>query len=145
MERIAVMNNVLEKLILVLVLFGATALGHDRKDVDDISVLFGGEPEPMVNDERQFLRWKFTDVDTKEVITDLEALEAVVTFAGKEAGTFTARGPRREPGVYKTSHIFAVPGEGEVTLSFKREGNDKVYTVTFTFSVISRHELTIPR
>ncbi len=52
MERIAVMNNVLGKLILVSVLFGATAFGHDRKDVDDISVLFGGEPEPMVNDER---------------------------------------------------------------------------------------------
>ncbi len=99
----------------------------------------------MVNDERQFLRWKFTDVETNELITDLEALEAVVTFAGKEVGTFTARGPRRDPGVYKTSHIFAVPGEGEVTLSFKREGNDKIYTVTFSFSVISRHELIIPR
>ncbi len=139
------MNNMLSKLILVLIFFAATASSHDRKNVDDISVLFGGEPEPMVNDERQFLRWKFTDVETNELITDLEALEAVVTFAGKEVGTFTARGPRRDPGVYKTSHIFAVPGEGEVTLSFKREGNDKIYTVTFSFSVISRHELIIPR
>ena len=139
------MNNMLSKLVLVLIFFAATASSHDRKNVDDISVLFGGEPEPMVNDERQFLRWKFTDVETNELITDLEALEAVVTFAGKEVGTFTARGPRRDPGVYKTSHIFAVPGEGEVTLSFKREGNDKIYTVTFSFSVISRHELIIPR
>ena len=139
------MKDMLSKLILVLIFFGATAFGHDRKNVDDISVLFGGEPEPMVNDERQFLRWKFTDVETNELITDLEALEAVVTFAGKEVGAFTARGPRRDPGVYKTSHIFAVPGEGEVTLSFKREGNDKIYTVTFSFSVISRHNLIIPR
>ena len=79
------MNNMLSKLILVLIFFAATAFGHERKNVDDISVLFGGEPEPMVDDERQFLRWKFTDVDTNELITDLEALEAVVTFAGKEA------------------------------------------------------------
>ena len=86
------MNNMLSKLILVLIFFAATASSHDRKNVDDISVLFGGEPEPMVNDERQFLRWKFTDVETNELITDLEALEAVVTFAGKEVGTFTARG-----------------------------------------------------
>ena len=139
------MNNMLSKLILVLIFFAATASSHDRKNIDDISVLFGGEPEPMVNDERQFLRWKFTDVETNELITDLEALEAVVTFTGKKVGTFTARGPRRDPGVYKTSHIFAVPGEGEVTLSLKRKGNDKIYTVTFSFSVISRHELIIPR
>ncbi len=44
------MNNMLGKLILVLIFFAATAFGHDRKNVDDISVLFGGEPEPMVND-----------------------------------------------------------------------------------------------
>ena len=139
------MNNMLSKLILVLTFFGATAFGHDRTNVDDISVLFGGEPEPMVNDERQVLRWKFTDFDTNEIITDLETLEAVVTFAGKEAGTFTARGSRRDPGVYKTTHIFTMPGEGEVTLSFKRQGNDKIYTVTFSFSVMSRKELEIPR
>jgi len=139
------MNNILNNLILVLIFFAAAAFGHDRKSVDGISVLFGGEPEPMVNDERQGLVWKFTDVDTNELITDLEALEAVVTFAGKKAGTFAARGSRRDPGVYKTTHIFTTPGEGEVTLSFKQEGNDKVYSVTFSFSVHSRKELEIPR
>jgi len=81
------MRSLCSRLILVLIFFAATAFAHDRKNVDNISVLFGGEPEPMVNDERQFLRWKFTEVDTNELITDLEALEAVVTFAGKEAGT----------------------------------------------------------
>ena len=139
------MNKMLRKLILVLIFFAAMASSHDRKNVDDISVLFGGEPEPMVNDERQVLRWKFTDVETNELVTDLEALEAEVTFEGKVAGTFTARGSRRDPGVYKTTHIFTTPGEGEVTLSFKQEGNDKVYSVTFSFSVLSRKELEIPR
>lgn len=139
------MNIMLSKLILVFVFFAATASSHERKNVDDISVVFGGEPEPMVNDERQVLRWRFTNVDTNELVTDLEALEAVVTFEGKVAGTFTARGSRRDPGIYKTTHIFTSPGEGEVTLSFKQEGNDKVYSVTFSFSVLSRKELEIPR
>ena len=139
------MNNILSKLMLVFVFFAATASSHDRKDVDDFHVVFGGEPEPMVNDERQALSWRFTNIDTSELVTDLEALEAVVTFEGKVAGTFTARGSRRDPGIYKTTHIFTSPGEGEVTLSFKREGNDKVYSVTFSFSVLSRKELEIPR
>jgi hypothetical protein len=139
------MNNMLGKLILVLIFFGATAFGHDRTNVDDISVLFGGEPEPMVDAERQNLVWRFTDANTKEPITDLEALEAVITYDGKEFGAFTARGSRRDPGLYRTTHIFSIPGEGEVTLSFKREDNDKVYTVTFSFNVASRKELEIPR
>ena len=139
------MNNMLSKLILVLIFFAATAFGHDRTNVDDISVLFGGEPEPMVDAERQNLVWRFTDANTKEPITDLEALEAVITYDGKEFGAFTARGSRRDPGWYRTTHIFTMPGDGEVTLSFKREGNDKIYTVTFSFSVLSRKELEIPR
>jgi len=51
------MRSLCSRLILVLIFFAATAFAHDRKNVDNISVLFGGEPEPMVNDERQFLRW----------------------------------------------------------------------------------------
>ncbi len=139
------MNNMLSKLILVFVFFAATASSHDRKNVHDFNVVFGGEPEPMVNDERQALSWRFTNADTNELVTDLEALEAVDTFEGKVAGTFTARGSRRDPGLYRTTHIFTMPGDGEATLSFKREGNDKVYTVTFSFNVASRKELEIPR
>ncbi len=139
------MKDMLNKLILILIFFTAAAFGHSRTNVDDISVLFGAEPEPMVDAERQYLVWRFTDADTKEPITDLEALEAVVTFAGKEAGTFTARGSSRDPGTYKTTHIFTMPGDGEVTLNFKREGNDKIYSVTFSFSVASRTELEIPK
>lgn len=138
------MRNILNKFVLVLIFFAATAFSHSRTNVDDISVLFGAEPEPMVDAERQYLVWRFTDANTKDPITDLEALEAVVTFAGKEAGTFTARGSSRDPGLYKTTHIFTMPGEGEVTLSFKRQGGDKTYTVTFSFTVGSRKEIEIP-
>ena len=139
------MNNGLNKLLLILIFLGATAFGHERTNVDNISVLFGGDPEPMIDHERQKLVWKFTDVDTSELITDLEELEAVVTYQGNEAGAYMARGSSRNPGVYRTEHIFTVPGEGEVTLSFKREGSDKVYSVTFSFSVSSRKDLEIPR
>ncbi len=106
-----VMKNMLSRLILIFVFYAATASSHDRKNVDDFNVVFDGEPEPMVNDERQALSWRFTNADTNELVTDLEALEAVVTFEGKVAGTFTARGSRRDPGIYKTTHIFTSPGE----------------------------------
>ena len=95
--------------------------------------------------ERQNLRWRITDAKTKEPITDLTELQAVVRFDGEELGSFTARGSRREPGLYQTFHIFSKPGDGEVTLSFKREGSSKVHTVTFSFSVNSRKDYEIPR
>lgn len=139
------MNNILNKLIFLLVLFGAMAFGHERAEVNGISVLFGGSPEPMVDAERQNLVWRFTDANTKEPITDLEALEAVITYDGKEFGAFTARGSRRDPGMYRTTHIFSIPGEGKVTLSFKREGSDEVYTITFSFRINSRKDYEIPR
>lgn len=58
------------------------------------------------------------------------------------AGTLVGR---KRGKTNRTEHIFTVPGEGEVTLSFKREGSDKVYSVTSSFSVSSRKDLGIPR
>ena len=114
-------------------------------EVNGISVLFGGSPEPMVDAERQNLVWRFTDANTKEPITDLEALEAVIAYDGKEFGAFTARGSRSDPGMYRTTHIFSIPGEGKVTLRFKREGSDEVHTITFSFRINSRKDYEIPR
>ena len=128
------MKNFLNNLIFLLVFCGAVAFAHSSADVDGMSVLFGGEPEPMLDAERQNFRWRFTDAKTKEPITDLTELQAVVRFDGEEFGSFTARGSRREPGMYQTFHIFSKPGDGEVTLSFKREGSSKIHTVTFSFS-----------
>lgn len=139
------MKNFLHKLIFLCVFFAAMAFAHSRADVDGMSVLFGGEPEPMLDAERQNLVWRFTDADTSEPVTDLEELQAVVRFDGEEFGPFTARGSRREPGLYQTFHIFSKPGDGEVTLSFKREGSSEVHTVTFSFSVNSRKDYEIPR
>jgi len=139
------MKNILNTLIFLSVFYGAMAFAHSSADVAGMSVLFGGEPEPMLDDERQNLRWRFTDTMTKEPITDLTELQAVVKFDGQEFGSFTARGSRREPGMFQTFHIFSKPGDGEVTLSFKREGSSKVHTVTFSFSVNSRIDYEIPK
>jgi len=139
------MKDILNKLIFLSVFCGAMAFAHSSADVAGMSVLFGGEPEPMLNDERQNLRWRVTDAKSKEPITDLTELQAVVRFDGEEFGSFTARSSRREPGLYQTFHIFSKPGDGEVTLSFKREGSSKVHTVTFSFSVNSRKDYEIPR
>ena len=138
------MKTFLNKLIFLSIFCGPMAFAHSSADVDGMSVLFGGEPEPMLNDERQNLRWRFTDAKTNEPITDLTELQAVVKFDGQDFGSFTARGSRREPGMYQTFHIFSQPGDGEVTLSFKREGSSKVSTVTFSFSVNSRKDFEIP-
>lgn len=139
------MINALRKLVFLSIFCGALAFAHSRADVDGMSVLFGGEPEPMLDAERQNLVWRFTDSETDEPVTGLEELQAVIKFDGEEFGPFTARGSRREPGLYQTFHIFSKPGDGEVTLSFMRDGNSKVHTVTFSFIVNSREDYVIPK
>lgn len=139
------MTKILKTLAVLSIVFGNAAFAHSSADVNGMSVVFGGEPEPMLDAERQNLRWRFTDAETNEPITDLEALEAVITFDGEEIGAFTARGSRRDPGMYQTFHIFSMPGEGKVTLSFKRNGSDELHTVTFSFTVNSRKDYLIPQ
>ena len=140
------MKNLTSKLLFVFFLFsGPAGFAHDRSEVGGFLVVFGGEPEPMIVDERQNLAWRFTDAKTDELITDMETLEAVITFAGKKSAPFTARGSRRTPGIYKTVHIFTQPGGGEVTLSFKRAGSDTVNTITFSFTVHPRSDIEIPK
>jgi hypothetical protein len=139
------MSKSLKALVFFSAFFAVTAFAHSSADVSGMSVVFGGEPEPMLDAERQNLRWRFTDAETNEPITDLEALEAVVTFGGKKYGAFNARGSRRDPGMYQTFHIFSMPGEGEVTLSFKRNGSDEVHTVSFSFTVNSREDYLLPQ
>ena len=139
------MNKILSTLMFVVFIFwGPAAFAHERAEVNGISIVFGGEPEPIITHERQYLVWRFSDGESNEDITDIEDAEAVVTFGGEEYDGFTARGSRRTPGVYRTSHIFTEPGEGEVTLSFKREGSDEVHTVTFSFTVHPRSDMEIP-
>ena len=139
------MKNTLSRLVFLAIFCSAVAFAHSRAEVDGMSVLFGGEPEPMLDAERQNLVWRVTDAGTKEPVTDLEELQAVVLFDGEEFGPFDARGSRREPGLYQTFHIFSKPGEGEVTLNFKREGSSEVHTVTFSFTVNSREDYEIPK
>lgn len=139
------MKKILKTLVVLSMFLGSAVFAHTSADINGMSVLFGGEPEPMLDAERQNLRWRFTDAETNEPIMDLEALEAVITFDGQEFGTFTARGSRRDPGMYQTFHIFSKPGAGKVTLRFKRNGSDEVHTVTFSFTVNSRQDYLIPQ
>ena len=130
-------------LMSIFLLSGSNAFAHDRTVVSGMTIVFGGEPEPMLVDEREYLVWRFADATTKEPIADIEEAEALITFGGKEYGKFTARGSRRDPGSYKTSHIFTKPGELKAVLTFKRKGSDKLETVTFTYEVHARKELEI--
>ena len=70
-----------------------------------MQVVFGGEPEPVLDGEICFLRWRFADLESKEPVADLEDAKATIEFDGKEFGPFDARGSRRDPGTYQTQHI----------------------------------------
>ena len=59
--------------------------------------VIGAEPEPALNGEKQFLRWRF--LKDKQPFGDLEEMTATVKRNGKTFGPFTGRMAAREPGV----------------------------------------------
>ena len=119
-----------------------TATAHERKEVAGLEVVFGAEPEPALNGEKQFLRWRF--LKDKQPFGDIEELSATVKRNGKTFGPFTGRMTPREPGVVATQHIFTSVGEYEATLTFKKKGEATVHTVTFPFKIGDRKTLEIP-
>jgi hypothetical protein len=120
----------------------ATVVAHERKEVAGLEVVFGAEPEPALNGEKQFLRWRF--LKDKQPFGDIEEMTASVKRNGKTFGPFTGRVTAREPGVVATQHIFTSVGEYEATLTFKKKGDATVYTVTFPFKIGDRKTLEIP-
>lgn len=129
-------------LALAIVAMFATATAHERKEVAGLEVVFGAEPEPALNGEKQFLRWRF--LKDKQPFGDIEELSATVKRNGKTFGPFTGRMTPREPGVVATQHIFTSVGEYEATLTFKKKGDATVHTVTFPFKIGDRKTLEIP-
>ena len=109
-----------------------------------MQVVFGGEPEPVLDGEICFLRWRFSDLESKEPVGDLEDASATLSFDGKEFGPFEVRGSRRNPGTYQTQHIFTKPGEGSVTLTFKKPGSEESHSLTLSFRVRPRKSIEIP-
>ena len=122
----------------------AVASSHERKEIAGMQVVFGGEPEPVLDGEICNLTWRFAVLETEEPVADLEAVTAKVMFEGKAFGPFNARSSRRNPGTYTTQHIFTKEGDGEVTLSFKKAGSDEVLTVSMQFAVRPRKSIEIP-
>lgn len=105
--------------MLCFLLVGITpALAHERKEVAGLEVVFGAEPEPALNGEKQFLRWRF--LKDKQPFGDVEELTATIKRNGKTFGPFTGRMTPREPGVVATQHIFTTAGDYEATLTFKK-------------------------
>lgn len=121
-----------------------TVSAHERKEVAGLEVVFGAEPEPALNGEMQFLRWRFLSKETKQPFGDIEEMRATVKRNGKPYGPFTGRMSPREPGVVATQHIFTAPGEYEATLTFKKKGDATVHSITFPFKIRDRKELEIP-
>ena len=105
-------------------------------------MVFGAEPEPALNGEKQFLRWRF--LKDKQPFGDIEEMSATVKRNGKTFGPFAGRMTAREPGVVATQHIFTTAGEYEATLTFKKKGEATVHSITFPFKIGDRKTLEIP-
>lgn len=129
-------------LALTVFALGATLGAHERKAVAGLEVVFGAEPEPAINGDKQFLRWRF--LKDKQPFAEIEDLTATVKRNGKTFGPFTGRMTAREPGIVSTQHIFVSAGEYEATLSFKKKGEPTVHTITFAFKIGDRKQLEIP-
>ena len=119
-----------------------TVAAHERKQVAGLEVVFGAEPEPALNGEKQFLRWRF--LKDKQPFGDIEEMSATVKRNGKTFGPFVGRMTAREPGVVATQHIFTSVGEYEATLTFKKKGDPTVHSITFPFKIGDRKTLEIP-
>lgn len=130
--------------VCVIGLMALTVSAHETKEVAGLVVVFGAEPEPALNGQMQFLRWRFRSKETKEPFGNLEELSAMVKRSGKDYGPFTARTTAREPGVVATQHIFTAPGEYEAILSFKKKGDPQKHTIAFNFRIRDRKEFEIP-
>ena len=141
MSRIRVSGALLAVVMLALCV---TVSAHETKEVAGLEVVFGAEPEPALNGEMQFLRWRFRSKETKQPFADLEEVKAVVKRNGKTFGPFDGRMSPRDPGVVATQHIFTAPGEYEATLSFKKKGDATVHTIGFQFRIRDRKDLEIP-
>ncbi len=121
-----------------------TASSHQRQEIAGMRVVFGGDPEPILDNEVCLLGWRLIDLKTKEPVTNLQDVRIMIKFDGKEFGPFETRSGRRDPGLYRTRHIFTKPGEGEATLTFKREGEEKEHSLTLTFRINPREAIEIP-
>ena len=133
----------ISSIVLVLLVAGPAG-SHERQEIGGMTVVFGGNPEPLLDSERCFLQWRFTDLKTKEPVANLQDLRLTIRFDGKEFGPFEARRIRRSPGMYQTHHIFTKPGEGEATVTFKKEGEDKPLSLTLPFRIGSRKAIESP-
>ena len=135
---------ILAGVIGLAVVLPPTSEAHERKEVAGLSVLFGAEPEPALTEEVEWLRWRFTSLETDEPFTAIEEAQAIVRRDGQEYGPFELRGPRNEPGLHQSMHIFTAAGDYETVLSFKKKGNPTTHTLAFTYHIRDRKEFSIP-
>ena len=135
---------ILAGVIGLAVVLPSASEAHERKEVAGLSVLFGAEPEPALTEEVEWLRWRFTSLETDEPFTDIELAHAIVKLDDQEYGPFELNGPGNQPGLQQSRHIFTAAGEYEAVLSFTKKGDPTPHTLAFTYHVSDRGDLSIP-
>ena len=68
---------------LTVVALCLTVSAHERKEVAGLEVVFGAEPEPALNGQMQFLRWRLLSKESKQPFGDIEDKSATVKRNGK--------------------------------------------------------------
>ena len=119
-------------------------LVHERKEVAGLSVLFGAEPEPALDGEVEFLRWRVTGLADSQPYQNMESAEVTIRLGGGTFGPFPVQGVRADPGLYQTRHIFTEPGQYQSTLSFRKGEETVVHTVDFEFRINARQTIELP-
>ncbi len=130
--------------VIVACCFSTLAVAHESREIDGLNLVFGGEPEPMLTGEKQFLRWRLTELTTDEPVSDLIDMQVTVKIDGKEYGPFEVRESWENAGTYQTMHIFTWAGDGTATLTYKGTEKVKGFSESFQFSVRAREAISIP-
>ena len=130
--------------VVLVVLVAGIASAHQRKEMSGMLFVFGGDREPNLDNEVCYLEWTVSDLETKEPVTTLKDVSVKIKFYGKEFGPFQTQGSRANPGMYRTRHIFTGPGEGEATITFKKEGEEMEQSLMLTFRINPRKVIEIP-
>ncbi|HNP34393.1 MAG TPA: hypothetical protein PKK10_00960 [Woeseiaceae bacterium] len=133
------------KLIAVAFLcYAVVAMSHERSEANGIRILFGGEPEPMLAGEREYLRWRFTDATSNKPVVGLSNMFVSISFSGKTFGPFEVRPSPTEPGIYQSNHIFTLPGIVKATLTYSMPDREGEQRLESSFEVHAREQFEIP-
>lgn len=85
---------------------------HDSQEIDGYELTFGGADEPVITDERMWLKLSITDENGDPVPDQADSLEWTLEKPGDvDPVDLEVSESHGEPGVYETPVVFTEPGK----------------------------------